>query len=515
MAQLNKIDSNVTGLRYAEEASIGVLPGSPVWTPLEPNGYTDFGGQLTTVARNPINPSRQRKKGVVTDLDASGGFGTDLTQENMQDMLQGFFFASHREKGREVVTAVDVDTANPDEYEVADTDGFLVNSLIIGKNFANAANNALNVVTAVVADTSVEVADGQLVDEASPAADAEIFVVGHQAAADDIDVDATGDFPALTSTSLDFETLGLVPGEWIFVGGDGALEEFGTAANNGFKRVRSIDTNRLEFDKSATTMVDETSSGGRTVRLFFGRVLKNESEAANIVRRTYQLERTLGAPDSAQPSQIQAEYIVGAVPSEFSFNVPTAEKLTADLTFVGIDNTQIDGPTALKSGSRPALVEADAFNTSSDFSRIKMNVHSDSNENPTALFAFLTELTLTINNNLTPNKAIGVLGSFEVTAGTFQVSGSMTAYFSNVAAIEAVRNNSDVTIDMHLAKANKGISIDLPLLSLGDGRANIEQDQPITLPLSYDAATAAKIDTTLDHTLLMVFYDYLPDAADA
>lgn len=514
MAQLDKIDSNVTGLRYQVESSIGVANPANPWIPLEPNGYADFGGQLTTVARNPINAGRQRKKGVVTDLDASGGFGTDLTQDNMQDLLQSFMFAQHREKGREIVTAVDEDTVNPDEYEVPSTTGFLVGSLIIGKNFAQSANNALNVVTAVVADTSVEVATGQLVAEPAPPADAEIFVVGYQAGADDIGVAITGDYVTYTSTVLDFTTLGLIPGEWIFVGGDLAANQFVNGVNNGYKRVKSIAANALVIDKSSTTMVDETLAGGETIQIFFGRVLKNEADPTLQQRQTIQLERTLGAPDDAQPSQIQAEYLVGNVANEFSFNIPTADKLVCDLSFVGLNNQQIDGPTALKAGSRPGLVEADAFNTSSDFSRIKMGIHSTTDENPSALFAYVTEVTLTINNGVTPNKAVGVLGGFEVTAGQFVVNGNVTAYFSNVAAVQAVRNNADVTLDMHLSKANSGISIDVPLIALGEGRLNVEQDQPITLPLSLDAATGAKLDANMDHTLLMVFFDYLPDAAD-
>lgn len=624
--KVNKIDSNVTGLRYAEEASIGVLPVTPNWIPLEPNSYNDFGGNLTLLARNPINQSRQRKKGVITDLDASGGYNTDLTQKNLQDMLQGFMFADSRRKGEGISSSID---GALEKIEMDHAEGMFVNSLIFNAGFTNSQNNGLkritavnsvkatglltfagqpanndtvtlgtqvytwktaltgaayevfigataalsrdNLVAAITAgagsgtaygtgtlahtlvtaspnvgnmnvtalrdgpggntiatteagantsfgaatltggDADVTVAEN-LVTETPVAGAATVVVVGFQFAAADATITNGGvAFPVFGATAKDLTTLGLVPGEWFFIGGDALVEQFNTAVNNNFVRARSITATQITLDKSSTVLVTDAGAG-KTIRIFLGRVLKNELGTL-VKRRTYQLERTLGAPDESFPNQVQAEYLVGSVPNELALNVATADKITADVSFVSTDNEQRTAAQGLKSGNRPSLAEADAFNSSSDFNRIKMSLVSLTDAFPTPLFAFVTDLTLTINNNVSPNKAIGVLGAFEVTAGIFTVTGSLTAYFSDVAAVSAVRNNSDITLDMVIVKANAGIVIDIPLIALGDGRANIEQDQPVTLPLSLDAATAAKIASTLDYTLLFSFFDYLPNLA--
>lgn len=583
----NKIDSNITGLRIAEEECLGLLPVNPVWVPEEPNSYTDFGPEVTTVARNPINPGRQRKKGVVTDLDASGGLNKDLTQTNTQDLLQGFLFADIRAKGFSRLyaprttlaftgtattdnltatnhgmftgygpiqatggslptgmaentnywviavdannfkiatskanaiagTAIDL-TANGSGsvasvmgavatgVTVNDPTGFAIGDKVFISGFANQANNGLKTLTGITGAT-LEFT-GAVAEQSRYGVT--VASVGINADAADLEVDASGPLPLLTSTTLDFTTLGFTPGEWIFIGGDLAANQFAEAANNGFKRIRAIAANALTLDKSDDPMVTDDGAG-KSVSLFWGRFLKNEIGGL-IKRRTYQLERTLGSIDGLEPPQ--SEYLVGAVPSEATFNLATADKVTVDMSFIATDGEQRTQVEGLKPGSRPTLPESDAFNTSSDVKRIRMALAGSTDEAPIPLFAFVTDLSLTINNTLTANKAIGKLGAIDITAGTFAVSASTTAYFSDISAVKAVRDNADVTLDVIFVKANAGIVADLPLVALGDGRATVELDQPIMLPLSADAATAAKIDPNLDYTLGFTFFDYLPNLA--
>lgn len=507
MVDAAKIDSNITGLRYAEELTIGVLPGSPVWRPLEPNSYDDFGGKITTVARNPINPSRQRKKGVVTDVEAMASFVQDLTQENMQDLLQGYVYADTRRKA-ELALAVVNGTTKAYEPAAGGT-GYRAGDLLFAKNFAFPVNNGLKTVSGVPTATSVVVTDAALVAETG--ASGTISRVGFQFAAADLTISNSGGLTTLGATAKDLTQLGLTPGEWIYIGGDSAPTQFATAVNKGFARVRSITATAIVLDKTDATFVTDAGAA-KTIQIFFGRFLKNET-AGLIKRRTYQLERTLGAPDEALPTQEQAEYLVGSVPSQAEFTIQTADKITTKLTFVALNQELRSAAEGLKSGARPGVDEADAFNTSSDFSRFRMSTYVTGQTAPVPLFAYVTEASVTINNNLTPNKAVSVLGAFDVTAGTFEVGGSVTAYFASVEAIRAVRNNANVTLDFHVVARNKGVTIDIPMITLGDGLAKIEQDKPITLPLSIGASTGAAIDKALDFTLGFVFWDYLPNAA--
>jgi hypothetical protein len=510
MSAVNKIDSNDTQLAWAEEETIGVLPATPVWNPLEPNSFGDFGGDIKTVAREPITDDRQRRRAVVVDLDGKVDFEQDLTQNNAADLLQGFLFASYRRKAEK--SGPSGVTGSTHTVTVASGGAaFRAGDLVNLTDFGVAANNGLFRVASSTGTTIVTTAG--LSDEASPPAAAKLTVVGFQFASGDVTITNSGSaFPYLTATAKDLTQLGIVPGEWVFIGdSSNAAYSFATAANNGFARVRSVTASVMTFDKTYTTMVTDAGTS-KTVRLYVSRVLKNEP-AATRVRRSYQFERKLGQPDNAS-SNTQSEYVVGCIADELEMDFGTADKAKLKLKYMGTDSETRDAATGVKSGTRATLTALDAFNTSSDVTHIKLAVPSTTDANPTALFGHVSDLTVMVKNNIKPNKAVGTLGSFDMSAGNFDVSAKMTAYFANVDVCAAVRRGDSLTLDAHLVKNNAGMSVDIVQMIAGKSLLQVKKDQPIELPLEPDAASGVEIASTLNHTMLLGIWDYLPDSAE-
>lgn len=503
----DKQDSNLTGLSYAEEASLKTLGGTPVWHPLEPNSYADFGSNIATVARRPISASRQRKKGTITSVDASAGFNQDLTYSNMTRLLQGFFFADAREKKTTtpmtgaaslVITGV-VGAATKTYAAASGMNTFLARAIVLASGFSNSANNGIKNVTAVAAGT-ITVTEA-IVDEPAPPAAAKIETVGYALVAAEASIAMNGSLVRMNLLTTVPSTLGIAPGEWVYLGGD-AVNSFFTN-NRGYARVSVIGTDYIEFDKVSWTPQVEAGTG-KTIQLYLGTYLQNESNPALIKRRSYQLERTLGNDGVG----VQSQYVIGAVPNELTINFPQEDKVTIDLSFAACDEEHRDGTVGVKAGTRLSLVAESAYNTSSDFSRIKLGIADPANATVTPLIGFLQDATITINNNVTANKCLGSIGAFEMTTGNFDVGGSTNGYFSVLSAIQAIRSNVDATIDLILCSAGRGFVFDVPLLGLGNGRLAIAADQPIMIPLENNAA-----ESKFNNTLSLTVFPYLPQAA--
>lgn len=481
------LNSNQTGLRIAEEATPKTLPGTPVWYPVEPNSYGDFGAEIKTTARAPIASDRQRRKGSVTDLDASAGFQTDLTTKSLSPFMQGFMFADWRKKTELSATAV-----TGASYTVAAGGaGFPANSLLFAEGFATAGNNGLKLVTASTG-TSVSVAGLTAGAETGT-----LYRVGIQGASGDLTLTVGSGKLELNSAAVDLTTLGVIPGEWLFIGGDAAVTAFATAACNGFYRVESVAAGKIVFDTAPDGAAADAGTG-KTIRVFLGQVLKNEADSTLQVKRTYQAERTYASD--------KVEYVTGLMANTLKVTTKTADKLTAELEFVGLDS---ETAGAQKSGTRPAVQTQTAFSSSSDVSRLRLRKTSDG----TDLATYLTDLEFTVDNGVDADKAIGSLGGVDHSLGDFMVSGTVEAYFSSLDAVDAVKANATVGLDVALvadvAGNAAGWVFDIPSIDLGDARLKVEKDKKVKLPLNLEANAHA----TLNHTMLVVNFQYLPQLA--
>lgn len=518
------IDSNVTGLHIAEEACPGVLPdpeSNTVWYEQEPNGYADFSTNLETVKRDPITADRQNQKGTITSEDVAGGFTSDMTRSNLTRFLQGFFFANARQPSS-IKTQLNGTTYTLDSADMADANGglddtftyasghlddagFKANDLILKYGWDDALDNELAVVLTRTATELTCTADTARTNHAvaSPPAAAGFEIVGIQFSSADLDVSFVSNVLTLTTSTYDFTAnTHLFAGQWIFLGGDATAHKF--ANNAGYARIRSIAANALVLEHPTWTPVSEVGTG-KTIRMFFGITVKNE-DAANIVKRTYQLERTLGNSSEGNP---QAEYLEGCVASQMQVKIPSKDKMTVDLNYIGTKGSERTGLTGdlIKEGSRVAALKQQAINTSSNVFLMRMAL-TDTTSVVSSLFAYVTEANFRIDNLVSAQSAVGILGALDLTTGNFEAGGSVTAYFTTVNVKTTIRNNLDVTMNFILAKDNYGSILDIPSLTINGGAINVEKDSPITVPIE-----AMGHENPLGFTASYTEFRYLPDAA--
>lgn len=519
---VNTVSSNEVTLHVAEELCVKTLTSAdyptyePTFLPVEVNSFSDFGADLTKVMRKPLSPSRQRRKGRTVGSEAVGGWAQDIVGGAIDRMMQGFLFADAVQlastellsdlPGTHYVSSVTADTIVVSRQAgMPKTEAFLsfaVNDLIMLSGFQNQANNGLHRITGVNNNASANITLTVTGITAEDAGAQAVETVGRQYSAGALSVVVTSGIASLVGPVGAFSAAVFAPGTWIFLGGDEAVTKIGT--NVGYARLGAVAADGSSVVLEETTFVPVTNAGAaKTARIFIGASIFNRKNAADIVERTYSLVRTY--PTAAGTSK--TERITGSAPNELTLTIPTEEKLTAEMTLMGCDveyGTQATiGGTFLAQGDSP-----EAFNSTSDIVRMRVNLRDITVPDPTPLVGYVQEASVTLTNNLSANKAVGVFGTLDYNIGTLEVGGSITAYFTDTDALSAIRNDMDVEFNLIAAYDNRGIIIDLPLLSLSGGKLNVEEDAPVTLPIEMSAVEGAN-----GFTMVFQSFRYLPAVA--
>jgi hypothetical protein len=460
-------------LQYGIEATPGDIPTSG-WKLLEPNAITTFGSTITTVERSPIDKFKQRRKGAITDLDSAVEFDADMTIEHFNDFIEAFVFSNF--VGPVAVTATAA-SATGNVYTVEDTGTALPeNTLVYVRGFVNAANNGLKEVAAGATTTTVPVEE-TLIDETAPA-NALLENTGFRFAVGDLDVDINGN---LTSTAKDFTELGLTAGQSIWVGGDAAINRFTNDDNKGFCRVIAIAANLLTIDKRSQDFITEANTT-QEVDLYFGRYVRNVPvDDADYLERSFTFEGAY--VNLAFPGPGDAyEYAVGNYCNTIAWDLPLTDKATFTAAFVGLDT---EPPTEVRAtgADDPGIpLQSSPFNTSTDLARLRVQEVDE-----TGLTTDFKSLTFTINNNVTPEKVLGVIGARYMNTGNFEIDMEAQLVFTNPDVVTAIRNNQTVTMDFVTRNDNGAILIDIPSMTLGGGDKEYPTNESILINITAQA----------------------------
>lgn len=475
---MSRVITNGTALSYAKEATLGVLPVTPAWYELEPNGINSFGNTYAREARSPITRSRARRKGSVTDQDSAVEFEADLTLQHLRHFAEGFCFS--RAVGGDVFEPSAVTGAGYTVPALSAGAGGRISAqtLIYARGFNTAANNGLKPLTADPAAGAVNLAVAGAVAEVPAANDlVTVEVAGVRGAAGDLSIDAQGN---LVSVALNFTTLGLTVGQQIHVGGVDLIHQFATAANTGFARVAIIAANKLTLAKRDTVFVADAGAA-IAVDILYGQFVRNVAvDHADYREQSYQME--LASPNLMPGGLTGYEYGIGFYPDALSITLPLTGKSTLTAGFVGQNTTDPGTVRALNANIAKLGGATASFGTSNDLARLRVGKIDE-----TGLSTDFKSATLTITNNVSGEKVLGRLGAKYLNAGNFEVDVENQMLFTNPDVLHAIRCNEDVGLDFVLRNGDGGAAFDFPVGTLDGGGREFPVNESVLISTTFSA----------------------------
>lgn len=444
------------------------------WVYMQPNDISSFASTLDKVARSPISLDRQRKKGSVTNLTAAPAFPMDTTVDNIAFWAPIAHFTTWKGHAEDLgVTSVEADA-----YNVAVGPVRREGDLVIARGFKLAANNGLKAVAAGSSDVKVAVT-GVVAETIS--SEVSLHFAGHRCTADDIAMDAEGN---LTSTTLDFTTLGLNVGQYIYI------TELTTS---GYARVTGTDTNLLQLDNHREAPVADDGSG-KTVDLLFSAWCRN----VPVNHPDFKVNHMMIEVGYDLPDGRAYEYADVAVLNTVALSLPLTDKSTLDFATVSKD---IQPATDVRrAGTFTNQTANELFNTSDDIARLRLK-DIDGN----GLTTYFTECTVNMNNNVNPKNVLGVLGAADIIYGNFEVSESMTTLFTDLKVTQALRNNVTASLELVLENNDGAALFDQPELTLGGGEKSFPQNDKIEIALENDA-----FGSSFGYTQSVSLFRYVP-----
>jgi hypothetical protein len=484
-------DSNRLRLSVVKEATLGTLPGTPRMRTARLTGESlAWAPQFFTPAE--LRADRMSADPVKVNERNDGGINFEWSYPDSNSALAAFIESA--------MFSSWVNTPERDNDGTADsviTDiGTTANTLVcttgaafgIGHlarttGFSTAANNTVARVTTGGATSYVAIGAGYVAEVAPPAA-ARVKVVGLEGAAADITATATG----LTTTALNFTTLGIVPGMWLNIGGTATVNKFATAANNGWARVAAVAANGLSLTLDNRPVGWGADVGtGKQIRIFFGdRIINGTTRLGLSIERSF-LGQTV-------PTHILQK---GMVVDRLSLDATSEQAITGALAFMGMVGSQ---GTVANGTTYAAATTGLVLTASVSVGSILLSGTALGSPN------WVRSLKVDVANNLRPITAVGSVGAVSIGAGEVGVTGSLETYFGDNTLVAAQFAGTIGAIAARATANNQAVCWTLPRVIFGEGSPNAGgKNQDVVLPLTFTASADSTTSSEFDIQRLEYF----------
>ncbi|QDP52364.1 MAG: hypothetical protein Unbinned4162contig1001_64 [Prokaryotic dsDNA virus sp.] len=163
--------------------------------------------------------------------------------------------------------------------------------------------------------------------------------------------------------------------------------------------------------------------------------------------------------------------------NQMTLSIPANNMITGTFSVVGASQTIVNDLSAMGTPTFPPATTTAALDSFT----------GNLNENGTTI-AVITEIQLTLNNNIEPRYVVGQKNSIRNSVGRSNLTGQITAYFEDASLVEKFINEVESDIDFQLPDPDGNVQKHrLPRIKYTGGQPDVTSEGPITLTLPFQA----------------------------
>jgi len=452
-------DSNRVRVAAIKEATLGTTPATPRMRTLRdigeglnwtPQFYTSVERRADRMRTAPskINDNNDGSINFEMSYPAALGAASAMIESAM---LSAWVSTPERDNdGTADSVITDVAATGGGTVTITTGAAFTIGHLVLQSGFSVAANNGVFKVT-TGGTLSYICSAASMSAEAAPPATARVKVVGVEGASADIVATATG----LTSTTMNFVTMGIAVGQWLKIGGTAAGTKFATAANTGWARVTAVSANAITLDNRPVGWTSDAGTG-KTIRIFFGDYIRNGTTLQGLT-----FER--GFLAQAVPTYIvQRGMCVDTLDASFA----DGDAIKGSFSFQGMSGSE--STTALSGATYASAPTNTVMTSNASVGDIRINGSSAGTPN------WVKNLTVRSQNNLRAKTATGNVGAVDVGVGSHLPTGTVAAYFGSDALLAQAMAGTPGSIAVRAQINSQSVIMYVPQATFTNHSANAD-----------------------------------------